>query len=187
LRWGGVFATPILFMRPKRYPRDKAKKILDRLKKDIPNFRVTKTRSGDAIFVTLPREKVKVPVHSGYAKNSVQLETIINLSQKMATAMVRETIDTVVDSIISKVSTSIVKELENKLPQQQVIIQQTAAEVAEKTKESFNPDDVDLYMPVDYQGKLEMVGEAGTDHERKSDDMDAILDQLSGLDSVKKK
>ncbi len=172
-------------MRPTRTPRERAERILRNLRKTYPHFNLKKTRTEDGLIVTLPRKEVRVPVSSKLERDLSTTETILNLAQKFATVMVRETIDSVVDSIITRVSDNLVKELLEKMPSQRVVIEQVAGEVVEKTKKSFQVDD-EIYIPVNYQSGLELVGAKERSVSRDAGDMDAILKQLAGLDSTKK-
>jgi hypothetical protein len=171
-------------MRPTTTPREKAERILRDLKKDYPSFKVVKTKADGGFVITLPRKEVKVPISSKHSKRD-DFELIISLAQKMATSMVRETIDTVVDSVISKVSANLVKELLEKMPAQKVIIERTAEETIQKTKKSFQLEEEEHYFPVDFQAGLELIGSNETSVSRKTNDMDAILEQLSGLSKDK--
>lgn len=167
--------------RPSRTPRDRAHKILKRLKRDFPNFDVKKARSGDAIFVTLPREKVPTPVSHHHANKDI-IASAISMAEKMAVSMVKETLNTVIDALAEKLSSAIVTALKEQIPQQQVVIERIASEATQKTKQEFRLGESGFTVPMNYQQGLEFVGKTG-DSVSKKDDMDDILDQLSGLDS----
>jgi hypothetical protein len=173
-------------MRPKHLPRDKAARLLKDLQKEIPHFQVTKSQDRDAIFVTLPREKEQVPVSSRKNINAEYVDTVVTLAQKLATVMVRETLASTVDTIINRVSEGLVKELKNQLPAQQVIIERVASEAVQKARATFKADDLDDFIPVDYQSGLEMVGDGSKSEEVTAGNLDEILKTLSNLDSKKK-
>lgn len=164
-----------------RTKREKALKILERLKKDYPQFDISKTRGSDAIYVTLPRERVKTPVSAGHEKDSTKLELIVDLAQRMATAMVRETMNTLVDKVVSKLADGLVDELVAKLPAQQTVIRKVASEASHKIKQKFITENPDLYVPASFDSGLELVGSAGS-QSKKSDasDIDSILAALEG-------
>ena len=172
--------------RPVFNARKNAEELLKSLKRDYPNFDVKKHHANGAIYVTLPREQVRVPVSANHGRDTALLETIVDLSQRLATAMVRETMATTVNTIIEQVSAGILLALKDKLSvASAAVVESTVTSIAKQSKEKFSFD-TDKSFHVPYDPGVQIKGSTGQSI-TKTDDLQDTLDQLSKLDLSSKK
>lgn len=175
-------------VRPVLNPRKQAEELLKNLKRDYPNFDVKKVhdKQANCTYVILPREQVKVPVQPKPLTDTALLEMVIDLSQRLATTMVRETMAATVNQMIEQVTAGILTTLKDRLPTASaVMVESAVATVAKQSKEKFSFDtDKDFHVP--YNPGVQIKGSTGQSI-TKTDDLQDTLDQLSKLDLSSKK
>jgi len=157
--------------------RDRAMRLLKELGKEYPTCDVIKASKNDRVYVILPQKEVMVPVPTIDKELDLKLlEKTVELAQRLASSLVRETLDSLADQVASK--------LIGQLPTQQVIIKQTVDQVVRETKDKFTFSESNS-TPI-MKANMELVGSTGESKESKTD-ISGIIDQLSKLDLVTKK
>ena len=148
---------------------------------------IKKYSSGNKTIVVMPSPVVKKDLTDyAYAKDIDEkvVKLAMKLAEKMAVSMVRETLkqnkNELTSSAIDLTVDKIVQQLEKKMPAQQTIIREVAAESASTAKQEVANFDLDFTGPtinVDRTDGLEVKGKIGKKVTSK-DDLDSQLDAI---------
>ena len=105
----------------------------------------------------------------------------IGLAEKLAVTMVRETLALNMDTLVDRISDQLTTKLIEKMPTQQVIIQQTSDTYVPEIKKKVKDFEFDTTVgPINHSSGMVMKGQ-GTKNTKTNDNIDDTLDALDKL------